>query len=123
MLGFLTRRNAEKAKEIIQAVIKRLSHRNVNVILYSLTLSNALVQNCSLSLRLEIASRPYQSVLLKIIANPKTHVIVKNRILDLIQAWAEAFRDENSLDYMGIISAGLCQAEIISRYFTLSDSD
>lgn len=103
VLKILTPRNGEKAREIIAAIMKRLLMKNVNVVLYSLTLANALVQNCSLNLKQEIASRPFMTALQKLLSNPKTHAAVKNRILDLVQSWAEAFKGENSLEYMGEI--------------------
>ncbi|KAJ3306496.1 ESCRT-0 subunit protein hse1 [Kappamyces sp. JEL0829] len=93
--------SASKAKDAVASLMKRLAHRNVNVVLYSLTLANALVQNCNLNVRLEISSRPFLQQLTKIVENPKTHSTVKNRILDLIQNWTEAFRGESRLDYMG----------------------
>lgn len=101
----------DKGREIIQILKNRLLHKNINVILYSLTLSNALVQNCSLAVRQEIASRPFLSNFKKILTNSKSHSIVKSRILDLIQTWAESFRNEHSLDYMNefyreILSSG-----------------
>ncbi|KAJ3368466.1 ESCRT-0 subunit protein hse1 [Kappamyces sp. JEL0680] len=88
-------------RDAVASLMKRLAHRNVNVVLYSLTLANALVQNCNLNVRLEISSRPFLQQLTKIVENPKTHSTVKNRILDLIQNWTEAFRGESRLDYMG----------------------
>ena len=96
-------RSAAKARDAILNIIKRLNHKNVNVVLYSLTLANALVQNCNLSLKIEVASRPFLSTLQKLLSNPKTHPAVKNRTLDLIQSWAELFRGESLLDFMGEI--------------------
>ena len=48
----------------------------------------------------EICSRPYLQALMKLVNNPKTHVTVKNRILDVIQTWATDFKGEPTLDYM-----------------------
>lgn len=93
-------RSVGKSKDAIAALIKRLGHKNVNVVLYSLTLANALVQNCGLILKQEVSSRPFLQQLTKLLSGPKTHVTVKNRILDLIQTWTESFRGESSLDYM-----------------------
>jgi signal transducing adaptor molecule len=93
-------RNQSKARDAVVSLTKRLAHKNVNVILYSLTVANALVQNCSITLKQEIASRSFLQQLVKLVNTPKTHITVKNRILDLIQNWAESFRGERSLDYM-----------------------
>lgn len=73
---------------------------NSQVILFSLTLSNALVQNCGLPLKQEICSRPYLQALLKLLNNSSTHITVRNRILDFIQTWAKDFNGNPSLDYM-----------------------
>lgn len=72
----------------------------MNVLLYTLTLTNALVQNCNLNLKQEIASRQFLSVLTKLVNSAKTHVTVKSRILDLIYTWSESFKSIQSLDYM-----------------------
>lgn len=92
--------SATKAKDAVSSIIKRLAHKNVNVVLYSLTLANALVQNCSINLKAEVASRPFLGTLQKLLSNPKTHPAVKNRVLDLVQSWAESFRGESQLDFM-----------------------
>jgi growth factor-regulated tyrosine kinase substrate len=63
-------------------------------------LANALVQNCSINLKVEVASRPFLTSLQKLLSNPKTHPAVKDRVLDLIQSWAESFRGESQLDFM-----------------------
>lgn len=91
--------SADKAKETIQSLIKRLQSKNVNVLLFSLTLSNALVVNCSLEVRREISSRPYLDCLKKLLEG-KTHITVKNRIAELMKSWANEFRNESSLSYM-----------------------
>lgn len=104
---YLTKlRSATKAKETVQALTRRIAHKNVNVVLYSLTLANALVQNCSLTTKQQIASRDFLKELQRILAS-KCHVIVKDRILDFIKSWAEEMKDERSLDYMGEVYRGL----------------
>ncbi|KAJ3261567.1 ESCRT-0 subunit protein hse1 [Boothiomyces macroporosus] len=99
--------NPSKARDAVNIIIRKLGHRNVNVaitnsqvILFSLTLSNALVQNCGLPLKQEICSRPYLQALLKLLNNSSTHITVRNRILDFIQTWAKDFKGNPSLDYM-----------------------
>ncbi|OAJ42921.1 hypothetical protein, variant [Batrachochytrium dendrobatidis JEL423] len=90
------------ARETIQVLSKRILHRNVNVILFSLTVANSLVQNCGDSIKREISSRPFLDALVRQITTNKqsVHVTVQHRILELIQQWADVFRNEPSLDYM-----------------------
>ncbi|KAJ3323963.1 ESCRT-0 subunit protein hse1 [Boothiomyces sp. JEL0866] len=92
--------NPSKARDAVNIIIRKLNHRNVNVVLFSLTLSNALVQNCGLQLKQEICSRPYLQALLKLLNNNTTHITVRNRILDFVQTWAKDFKGNPSLDYM-----------------------
>ncbi|KAJ3274510.1 ESCRT-0 subunit protein hse1 [Terramyces sp. JEL0728] len=92
--------NPSKARDAVNIIIRKLNHKNVNVILFSLTLSNALVQNCGMQLKQEISSRPFLQALLKLLNNNSTHITVRNRILDFIQTWAKDFKGNPSLDYM-----------------------
>ena len=88
------------AREVIGILAKRVQHRNVNVVLFTLTLANALVQNCGLPVKREIASRLFLDAIKKQIHNPAIHVTVRNRILELVQSWAQEFQSQSSLDYM-----------------------
>ncbi|CAG8612088.1 4552_t:CDS:10, partial [Dentiscutata heterogama] len=88
------------SKECIASIQKRLIHRNANVQLYALTLTNYLVKECGLSLHREICSRAFISVLTKILNDRNAYDAVKNRILDLIQEWSSEFRSNPSLSLM-----------------------
>ncbi|KAI8899419.1 hypothetical protein BC833DRAFT_585848 [Globomyces pollinis-pini] len=96
----LVEANPSKCRDTVNILIKKLNHKNVNVVLYSLTLANALVQNCGLTLKQEISSRAYLQTLMKLVNNNNTHITVRNRILDVIQTWANDFKNDSSLDYM-----------------------
>ncbi|KAJ3309478.1 ESCRT-0 subunit protein hse1, partial [Blyttiomyces sp. JEL0837] len=88
------------AREAITILTRRLQHKNVNVVLYTLTVANALVQNCGLKVHQEISSRAFCDALVKLVSNRSIHEIVRSRILDLIQQWAEAFKSNSSLGFM-----------------------
>ncbi|KAI8904773.1 hypothetical protein EDD86DRAFT_212742 [Gorgonomyces haynaldii] len=90
----------QSAREAVTLVSKRLQHRNVNVLLFSLTLSNALVQNCGSKVRREISSRLFVDSLLQLLRRANVHVVVKNRILELIQTWAQDFKSDSSLSFI-----------------------
>ncbi|KAH6574403.1 hypothetical protein BASA60_005573 [Batrachochytrium salamandrivorans] len=90
------------AREALTILSKRILHKNVNVILFSLTVANSLVQNCDMTVKREVSSRAFLDALVRQITTNKAsvHVTVHHRILELIQQWADVFRSEPSLDYM-----------------------
>jgi hypothetical protein len=57
------------ARNVIAAVLKRLAHRNPNVQLYSLTLTESLSKNCTKDLHSEIASRAFTQALERLITD------------------------------------------------------
>lgn len=57
------------ARNVIAAVLKRLAHRNPNVQLYSLTLTESLSKNCGKDLHSEIASRAFTQALERLITD------------------------------------------------------
>jgi VHS domain len=57
------------ARNVISAVLKRLAHRNPNVQLYSLTLTESLSKNCGKELHTEIASRAFTQTLERLITD------------------------------------------------------
>ncbi len=58
-----------RARNVIAAILKRLAHRNPNVQLYSLTLTESLSKNCSKELHSEIASRAFTQALERLITD------------------------------------------------------
>lgn len=90
--------NEATAREVVATLVKRVQHRNVNVILFSLTVANSLMQNCSSTVKREVASRAFLDALMRQINNQHTHVTVRNRILELIKQWAELASNDASLE-------------------------
>lgn len=88
------------AKDAVAAMIKRLSHRNANVQLYTLELANALSQNCGVKMHKELASRSFTEALLRLAADRNTHQQVKGKILERMAEWTEMFRREPDLGIM-----------------------
>lgn len=58
-----------RARNVIAAILKRLAHRNPNVQLYSLALTESLSKNCTIDLHREIASRAFTQALEKLITD------------------------------------------------------
>jgi signal transducing adaptor molecule len=53
----------------VQALIKRLAHRNPNVQLYALSLAEAMTKNLGIELHRELASKAFTQALEKIITD------------------------------------------------------
>ncbi|KAK3825958.1 MAG: hypothetical protein J3Q66DRAFT_272433, partial [Benniella sp.] len=87
-------------RDCVSAIQKRLISKSANVILYSLTLCEALAKNCGLKAQREISSRAFTAQLVKILNDRTTHPAVRQRILELIQQWAFEFRGDPSLGIM-----------------------
>ncbi|XP_034415393.1 TOM1-like protein 2 isoform X1 [Cyclopterus lumpus] len=91
-------------KDAIRAVKKRLNgNRNYKEVMLTLTVLETGVKNCGHRFHALVTSRDFvDGVLVKIISpknNPPT--IVQDKILALIQAWADAFR--SSPDLTGVV--------------------
>ncbi|KAG9264367.1 TOM1-like protein 2 isoform X2 [Astyanax mexicanus] len=94
----------EGPKDAIRAVKKRLNaNRNFREVMLALTVLETCVKNCGHRFHVLIATRDFiDGVLVKIISpknNPPT--IVQDKVLALIQAWADAFR--SSPDLTGVV--------------------
>ncbi|KAF7721313.1 ESCRT-0 subunit protein hse1 [Apophysomyces ossiformis] len=96
----VTRSPPDSAKDCIAAVQKRFLSRNANVQLYALTLSEALVKNCDITVHREISSRAFTNALNKLIHDKTVHDRVRKRALEFIQMCSFEFRSESSLGLM-----------------------
>lgn len=85
--------NAHSARNCISAIQKRLVHRNANVQLYSLTLSDALAKNSGLPAHRELASRNFTQTLARVVADRNTHQSVRTRAVSVLKEWANDFDD------------------------------
>ncbi|KAF9785151.1 hypothetical protein BJ322DRAFT_1124074 [Thelephora terrestris] len=88
------------ARNVIAAILKRLTHRNANVQLYTLTLAESLSKNCGLALHRELASKAFTAALEKLITDRTTHDKVRNRALGLIEEWKYEFESNTELGIM-----------------------
>uniref|UniRef100_A0A7N8WR07 Target of myb1 like 2 membrane trafficking protein n=1 Tax=Mastacembelus armatus TaxID=205130 RepID=A0A7N8WR07_9TELE len=94
----------EGPKDAMRALKKRLSgNKNYREVMLALTVLETCVKNCGHRFHVHVANRDFiDGVLVKIIspkANPPT--IVQDKVLSLIQAWADAFR--SSPDLTGVV--------------------
>ncbi|XP_051995425.1 TOM1-like protein 2 isoform X2 [Xyrauchen texanus] len=94
----------EGPKDAMRAVKKRLNgNRNFREVMLALTVLETCVKNCGHRFHVLVANRDFiEGVLVKIIS-PKTNppAIVQDKVLSLIQAWADAFR--SSPDLTGVV--------------------
>ncbi|XP_017540344.1 TOM1-like protein 2 isoform X5 [Pygocentrus nattereri] len=94
----------EGPKDAIRAIKKRLNgNRNFREVMLALTVLETCVKNCGHRFHVLVATRDFiDGILVKIISpknNPPT--IVQDKVLALIQAWADAFR--SSPDLTGVV--------------------
>ncbi|KAF8344497.1 hypothetical protein F5887DRAFT_1203636 [Amanita rubescens] len=90
----------EGARNVIAAILKRLAHRNPNVQLYALALTESLSKNCGVVMNREIASRAFTQGLEKLITDRNSHDKVKKRALALIVTWTAEFENDPTLGIM-----------------------
>uniref|UniRef100_A0A1A8GID8 Target of myb1-like 2 (Chicken) n=1 Tax=Nothobranchius korthausae TaxID=1143690 RepID=A0A1A8GID8_9TELE len=94
----------EGPKDAMRALKKRLcGNRNYREVMLALTVLEACVKNCGHRFHVHVASKDFiDGVLVKIIS-PKTNppTIVQDKVLSLIQSWADAFR--SSPDLTGVV--------------------
>jgi signal transducing adaptor molecule len=98
--------------------MKRLAHRNPNVQLYALSLTDSLSKNCGVAVNKEIASRAFTQGLEKLVTDrvstafvlkfasanviflQTAHDKVRKRALSLIAEWTTEFEEDSSLGIM-----------------------
>ncbi|XP_071360510.1 target of Myb1 membrane trafficking protein-like isoform X2 [Trachinotus anak] len=90
----------EGPRDAVKAIKKRIvGNRNVREIMLALTVLEACVKNCGHRFHVLVASQEFvEGVLVRSILpkyNPPT--VLHDRVLSLIQAWADAFRSSPSL--------------------------
>ncbi|XP_036003993.1 TOM1-like protein 2 isoform X2 [Fundulus heteroclitus] len=94
----------EGPKDAMRALKKRLTgNKNYREVMLALTVLETCVKNCGHRFHVHVANRDFiDGVLVKIIS-PKTNppTIVQDKVLSLIQSWADAFR--SSPDLTGVV--------------------
>lgn len=88
-------------KDAMRALKRRLNHKNPNVQLLALGLTDTCIKNGGDPFLVEIASRDFMDNLVSILKIPALNLDVKNMILRLVQNWALAFDGRPGLSYVG----------------------
>lgn len=80
-------------KYAISAIKKRLYTRNPHVTLFALQVLESCVKNCGSPVHNEIATKQFMEELRDLV-KANTNEAVRDKVLELIQAWAHAFRND-----------------------------
>ncbi|KAJ3735307.1 hypothetical protein DFJ43DRAFT_1059236 [Lentinula guzmanii] len=88
------------AKDAMRALKRRLNHKNPNVQLLTLGLTDICVKNGGDHFLTEIASREFIDNLISILRMDSLNLDVKNTTLRFLQNWSVAFEGKPSLGYV-----------------------
>ncbi|KAF8530931.1 hypothetical protein JB92DRAFT_2578725, partial [Gautieria morchelliformis] len=88
-------------KDAARALKRRLNHKNPNVQLLALGLTDVCVKNGGDHFLCEVASKEFMDNLVSILKMPALNLDVKNKTLRLIQNWSVAFEGKYTLGYVG----------------------
>ncbi|CAI5755697.1 unnamed protein product [Candida verbasci] len=90
-----------QTKSAISILKDKLSTRDANVILRSLSLLIAIAENCGSRMKQEIASKSFlQDSLIKKLDDKKLHITVKYKIIEVLQQLYHSFQNDPSLKPM-----------------------
>lgn len=93
--------SSDSARDAMKAIRKRLSQnagKNYTVIMYTLTVLETCVKNCGKAFHMLVANKEFIQDLVKLIG-PKNDppTAVQEKVLNLIQIWADAFKSQPDL--------------------------
>ncbi|XP_050549241.1 target of Myb protein 1 isoform X1 [Spodoptera frugiperda] len=97
--------SADGPKDAIKAIRKRLTQsagKNYTIVMHTLTVLETCVKNCGKSFHVQACNKEFISELVKLIG-PKNDppTVVQEKVLSLIQCWADAF--QNQPDLQGVV--------------------
>ncbi|KAI8329387.1 hypothetical protein BC941DRAFT_443030 [Chlamydoabsidia padenii] len=89
------------SKDAMRSLKRRLAHKNPNVVLSTLSLTDTCVKNSGDAFVREIASREFMDELVSLLRAPAGgNLDVKNKILYVVQIWGLAAKGKPSLSYV-----------------------
>ncbi|KAI0245113.1 hypothetical protein BJV78DRAFT_1268570 [Lactifluus subvellereus] len=94
------RSKSAQPKDAMRALKRRLNHKNPNVQLLALNLTDVCIKNGGDHFLLEITSREFIDNLVSILKTPSLNRDVKSKILRCVQTWAISFKGKHNLNYV-----------------------
>ncbi|KAL1916917.1 uncharacterized protein VTP21DRAFT_5114 [Calcarisporiella thermophila] len=91
------------AREAMRSLKRRIEHKNPNVQLLALTLTDTCVKNGGLHFLVEIASREFMDCIGGIVRSLSCNAEVKQKILSCVQNWGIAAKEKPQLSYISEI--------------------
>lgn len=88
----LIRQNDVQPKQALASIKKKLTNSNPHIALYGLLVLESCVKNCGSRIQDEVGTKQYMEQLKELVKNTP-HENVRQKTLELIQAWAYAFRN------------------------------
>lgn len=88
------------SKEAMEVVESRLSQKDANVILRTLSLITSLAENCGSRLQQLIASKDFTGRLYGLVKEKSVHVMVKTEVVAVVRQLSASFKKDPSLKYM-----------------------
>lgn len=108
--------SSDTARDAMKAIRKRLSQnagKDNQVIMYTLTVLETCVKNCGKAFHVLVAQKDFIQELIKLIG-PKNDppAVMQEKVLSLIQIWADAFKNQPDLNgitqmYMELKNKGI----------------
>ncbi|KAH8270554.1 hypothetical protein KR018_011536, partial [Drosophila ironensis] len=108
--------SSDTARDAMRAIRKRLSQnagKNNQVVMYTLTVLETCVKNCGKAFHVLVAQKDFINELVKLIG-PKNDppAAMQDKVLSLIQIWADAFKNQPDLNgvtqmYMDLKNKGI----------------
>ncbi|CUA71368.1 Vacuolar protein sorting-associated protein 27 [Neurospora crassa OR74A] [Rhizoctonia solani] len=94
------RSKSVQPRDAMRAIKRRLDHKNPNVQLLALGLTDVCIKNGGDHFLEQVASREFMDNLVSILKQPALNYEVKSKMLRLVQNWALAFESKPSLGYV-----------------------
>ncbi|GCF00413.1 ESCRT-0 subunit protein hse1 [Zygosaccharomyces mellis] len=87
-------------KEAMELIESRLSQKDANVILRTLSLITSLAENCGSRLQQLIASKDFTNKLYGLVKDKSVHLAVKTEVVKVVRQLSSSFKKDPSLRYM-----------------------
>jgi hypothetical protein len=79
-----------QAKDVIKQLKKRITNKNATIQILALTVFETIMKNCGESVHQQVAEKDVLREMVKIVKK-KSDLRVKDKILELLESWQEAF--------------------------------